>query len=86
MPADSHTSTRASRDIRVTLEEDMLDAAETLGIDLSEAAESGIAAAVKAAREQAWREENREAIAAYNDRIRKEGMLITPEWAEDEKD
>lgn len=85
MPADSQPSERVARNTQVTLDEDVLEAAHALGIDLGEAAEAGVAAAVRCAREKAWLEENREAIAAYNDRIRREGTLLTPQWAEDEE-
>lgn len=89
MPADSQPSERVARDRQVTLDEDVLEAAHAFGIDLGEAAEAGVVAGVLCAREEAWLEENREAVAAYNDRIRREGTLLTlltPQWAEDEED
>lgn len=42
--------------------------------------EAGIELAVKKAKEAAWLEENRDAIAAHNERIAREGTLLTPIW------
>lgn len=54
--------------------------AKHLCLNTSRAAEEGIERAVRKAKEAAWREENREAIAAYNERIAREGTLLTPIW------
>ncbi|MCR9129494.1 MAG: type II toxin-antitoxin system CcdA family antitoxin [Alphaproteobacteria bacterium] len=70
--------------VSLTIREDVMDSARALSINASQAAEAGIAAAVKKAREQAWLEENREAIRAHNQRIEREGMFYTPEWARDD--
>jgi len=43
-----------------------LDEAKDLGINISRAAEKGLAAELKAAREARWRTENRDAIARSN--------------------
>lgn len=45
---------------------DLVSEARPLGINLSRAAEAGIAAEVKRAKEAQWLEENRDAIAAWN--------------------
>jgi post-segregation antitoxin (ccd killing protein) len=34
----------------------------------------------RSAAEQAWLKENRVAIAAYNERVEKHGMLLKPIW------
>lgn len=83
MPED-RVSTYKRRKVSLTIREDVMDSARELSINASQAAEAGIAAAVKKAREQAWLEENREAIRAYNDRIEREGMFFTPDWAKDD--
>ena len=75
---------RKRRKVSLTIREDVMDSARELSINASKAAEAGIAAAVKKAREQAWLEENREAIRAHNERIEREGMLYTPEWARED--
>ncbi len=83
MPED-RASTRKRRKVSLTIREDVMASAHEFSINASRAAEAGIAAAVKKAREQAWLEENREAIRAHNERIAREGMLYTPEWAREE--
>ena len=54
--------------------------ARSLRLNTSRAAEAGIEAAVKKAKEKAWLEENRGAIQAYNERIDRQGTLIKPTW------
>ena len=48
----------------------------------SRAAEEGIITAIREARAQAWRKENKAAIAAHNKRIEEEGLSIRPRWAD----
>jgi len=58
----------------VSLNAELVEEARKLGINVSEACQSGLAAQVKAARDAAWKEENRAAIESWNDYIRKNGM------------
>lgn len=58
----------------VSLSAELVDEAKKLGINVSEACQSGLAAQVKAARDAAWKEKNRAAIESWNDYIRKNGM------------
>ncbi|MEO5494277.1 MAG: type II toxin-antitoxin system CcdA family antitoxin [Sphingomonas sp.] len=44
--------------------------ARQLGINVSRASEDGLARELKAERERRWLEENREAIAAYNEWVK----------------
>lgn len=71
------------RPVNLTIREDILDEAKALKLNTSQAAETGIVAAVKKAHEQKWLKENRDAIQAYNERIEKTGPLLTPHWARD---
>lgn len=48
--------------------------AKALKINVGQACEAGLAAQVKAAREQKWLEENREAVDAYNAYIEEHGL------------
>jgi antitoxin CcdA len=68
------------RNVTLTVREDLLLAAKQLKLNASQAAESGIRAAVKAAREERWREQSQAAIRAYNERIEAYGPLLTPLW------
>ena len=58
----------------VSLNAELVEEARKLGINVSEACQSGLAAQVKAARDAAWKQENRAAIESWNDYIRKNGM------------
>lgn len=62
------------RATNVSLSEDLVAEAKALGINVSQACQSGLAAEVKKAREAAWKEENREAIESYNAYVREHGM------------
>ena len=54
------------RATNVTLPEGLLRDARALGINLSQACEAGLSAAVAEARRDRWLEENRDAIEAWN--------------------
>ncbi len=58
----------------------MVEEAKALGLNLSGAAEAGIAQALKRAKEEAWRKKNAAAIEAYNTRVREQGLLLPPLW------
>lgn len=60
----------------VSLPVDLVQDAKRLGINVSEACQTGLAAAVKNAREAEWKEVNREAIESYNRYIRENGLPL----------
>ena len=60
----------------LTLDPDLLDEAKSLGVNVSRAAEEGLAAALKAERTRHWKEENAEAIREYNEYVRHEGIPL----------
>lgn len=66
----------ARRATSLTLDAAMLDEAKALGINISRAAETGLAAELKKARTEAWKHENREAIANYNRFIEEVGLPL----------
>jgi Post-segregation antitoxin (ccd killing mechanism protein) encoded by the F plasmid len=68
MPAKARTSTE------LPLDDALLREARELGLDLSGAAEEGIAHAVKAEKERRWKIDNAEAIKAENEYIAKHGL------------
>jgi post-segregation antitoxin (ccd killing protein) len=55
----------ARRRISLTIRKDLVEAARELGGNASQVAEAGLSAAVRRAREAAWLEANREAIAEH---------------------
>lgn len=71
------------RPITVTVRETIVDEARAYGLNTSRAAEAGIEAALKRAKEEAWLTENKAAIEAYNERIERSGTLIKPMWLVD---
>ena len=70
------------RPVSMTIRADLLEEAKALDLNASAAAESGIEAAVKTAREKQWLEGNRKAIEAHNARVADRGTLLTPTWSE----
>ncbi|KTE39042.1 MULTISPECIES: type II toxin-antitoxin system CcdA family antitoxin [unclassified Sphingopyxis] len=60
----------------VSLSIALVGEAKKLGINVSEACQAGLAAEVKKAREAAWLEENRAAIEASNEYVRKHGLPL----------
>ena len=50
------------RPVNLSVREDLVAAAKELGVNASQAAEQGLAAAVRTAKEQAWLKENAAAI------------------------
>lgn len=69
------TATR--RSTKVTLDSDLIDEARSMNINLSRAAEAGIARAVvaeKAARQ--WAEENADVIRSNNEYIARHGLPL----------
>jgi antitoxin CcdA len=64
------------RSTNLTLRSRLVRDARQLGINLSAAAEDGIARAVAKARDQQWVERNREAMASYDAFVEREGLLL----------
>ena len=66
----------ARRATSMTLDAALLDEAKALGINISRAAEKGIAAALTTARAEAWKRENAEAIAERALWIERHGLPL----------
>lgn len=62
------------RATNVSINEGLLEAARGLDINLSATLEKALDAEVRVRRREKWLEENREAIAAYNERIARDGL------------
>jgi antitoxin CcdA len=67
----------ARRPANVTLPESLIQEAKVLGINISQACERGLTAAVSEARAAAWLKENRPAIDAWNDYIEEHGIPLS---------
>jgi antitoxin CcdA len=63
---------RTKKATNVTLDQAMLEDAKALGINISQAAEAGVRAAVRAA----WIEENRDVIEEWNKWVEENGLPL----------
>jgi antitoxin CcdA len=64
------------RPTNVSLDAGLVDDARALGVNVSAACEAGLRAQLRTAREAAWLEENREAIASSNAYVEKYGLPL----------
>ena len=75
-----HDDPPPRRRVNVTMSEPLCAEAKALDINVSAAAERGLAAAVKAEKERRWLVEHADEIAEKRERIEREGPLLTPPW------
>ena len=66
----------AKKTTSVSLAEPLLAEAKALGINVSQAAEDGVAAAVARRRREQWLQENAAAIQSYNEFVDRHGMVL----------
>ena len=83
MPNDTVAPKARRRPLNISVRADLIEIAKSLDLNTSQAAEAGIAAAVKRAQEEAWVEQNQAAIKAHNERIDEQGPLLKPSWLSD---
>lgn len=72
----SRFRTATKRATNVSLPEDLLAEAKALQINISQAAEAGVAQAVARARSELWLAENQEAIQSSNAFVEKYGLPL----------
>ena len=65
----------AKKAANLSVRADLLEEARARKINLSQTLETALAAEIKKRREDEWREQNQEAIAAYGRLIEREGLL-----------
>lgn len=70
-----HNQTVAKRATNVSVRSDLLAAAREAGVNLSATLERALTEELAGVRRKQWREENREAIAAYNEYIEEHGTF-----------
>lgn len=68
-------SAAPKRATNVSVRSDLLAAAREAGVNLSAALERALTAELAETRRRKWREDNREAIAAYNEHVEKHGTF-----------
>ncbi|MCQ8240128.1 type II toxin-antitoxin system CcdA family antitoxin [Rhizosaccharibacter radicis] len=76
MPRAAKLSASPRRATNVTLPEPLLREARSLGVNLSQTCERGLAAAFAASRRQRWLDDNRTAIDSYNEHIAEHGLPL----------
>ena len=74
LPKDYEGAPR--RPTNVSLNSKLLEEAKALGLNVSRACERGLEVEVRAARAKAWKEENREAIEAWNKYVEENGLPL----------
>ena len=62
--------------VNLTLDTSVTEEARELGLNMSRLAETAIASAAKIERNRIWREENREALEAYAEEVKKSGLPL----------
>ena len=72
----ARTETRSRKAANLSIDEAVLADAKALDINVSRAAETGIAEAVRAEKGRRWLEENREALLYYNEWMEENGLLL----------
>jgi antitoxin CcdA len=75
MPRRSTPAAIAKRATNVSVRSDLLQAARDAGLNLSAMLERALMEELAAARRRKWREDNRDAIQAYNEHIEKHGTF-----------
>jgi antitoxin CcdA len=76
-PSDLYDPEAVKKPTRLSVNSDLLRKAGELGIDLSATLEEALAAQVRNRQRETWLAENREAIAAYNEHVARNGV-----WSE----
>jgi antitoxin CcdA len=64
------------REVQLQLNSKILDRTQELGMDVSETVDELLAEVVNKRYWERWNEDNKEAIAAYNERIEREGIPL----------
>jgi len=76
-PADFYDPEAVKKPTSFSVNSDLLRKASELGIDLSATLEEALAVQVRNRQQETWLAENREAIAAYNEHVARNGV-----WSE----
>ncbi|MCG6114679.1 MAG: type II toxin-antitoxin system CcdA family antitoxin [Mesorhizobium sp.] len=71
-----HESPPSRKAANLSIDTDLLSEAKALSVNISRAAESGIADAVRAEKERLWKLENRSAIDAWNTYVEENGLPL----------
>ena len=75
MPRRGSRAAIPKRATNVSIRSDLLAAAREAGVNLSATLERALAEELAVAQRRKWRQENREAIQAYNEHVEKHGAF-----------
>lgn len=76
IPMEIVMSPKVRKATKLPLDDALITEAMALGLDVSNAAEAGIARAVKAEKERRWKIENADALRAANDYVAEHGLPL----------
>ncbi|MCA0011460.1 type II toxin-antitoxin system CcdA family antitoxin [Mesorhizobium sp. B292B1B] len=62
--------------VNTSIDSQLIKDAKALGINISRAAEAGIAKAIAAEKTRRWQEENKEAIESSNEYVKRNGLPL----------
>ena len=72
----ARTETRSRKAANLSIDEAVLADAKALDINVSRAAKTGIAEALRTEKGRRWLQENREALLYYNEWMEENGLLL----------
>ncbi|MEW6634780.1 MAG: type II toxin-antitoxin system CcdA family antitoxin [Pseudomonadota bacterium] len=64
------------KSVNTSIDSKLIEEAKALGINMSRAAEQGIAKAISAEKTRRWQEENKAAIESSNDYVKRNGLPL----------
>ncbi|TIQ37322.1 MAG: post-segregation antitoxin CcdA [Mesorhizobium sp.] len=64
------------KSVNTSIDSRLIEEAKALGINMSRAAEQGIAKAISAEKTRRWQEENKQALESSNDYVKRNGQPL----------
>ncbi|MBZ9988715.1 type II toxin-antitoxin system CcdA family antitoxin [Mesorhizobium sp. BH1-1-5] len=64
------------KSVNTSIDSRLIEEAKALGINMSRAAEQGIAKAISAEKTRRWQEENKEALESSNEYVKRNGLPL----------
>ncbi|WP_168247421.1 type II toxin-antitoxin system CcdA family antitoxin [Mesorhizobium sp. M1D.F.Ca.ET.234.01.1.1] len=64
------------KSVNTSIDSRLIEEAKALGINMSRAAEQGIAKAISAEKTRRWQEENKQALESSNDYVKRNGLPL----------
>ncbi|MBZ9760007.1 type II toxin-antitoxin system CcdA family antitoxin [Mesorhizobium sp. CA8] len=70
------TAKSQRKSVNTSIDSRLIEEAKALGINMSRAAEQGIAKAISAEKTRRWQEENKEALESSNEYVKRNGLPL----------